>query len=151
IYEKGRAGGWATLLATGLLVAVCFWIRRHYQEVLRNLRSLDDIIDTLPPPPETEALPIDPKGRTAVLLVGPYGGLGIHSLLSVQQLFPGQFRNFVFVSIGVIDTATMKGVEEVDQMAERTKESQAKYVELARRLGLRADSRMRLGTEVVDT
>ena len=87
----------------------------------------------------------------AVLLVGAYGGLGIHSLLNIQQLFPGQFKNCVFVSIGVIDSATMKGVEEVDRVMAKTRESLERYVSLARRLGLPATFRMRLGTEVVET
>lgn len=67
----------------------------------------------------------------AALLVGGYGGLGIHALLSVQRLFPNHFRNFVFVSVGVIDAAAMKGVEEVDRVRERTEQSLAHYVELA--------------------
>jgi hypothetical protein len=84
-----------------------------------------------------------------VLLVGGYGGLGIHALLSVQRLFPGHFRNFVFVSVGVIDAAAMKGVDEVDRVRERTEAALLHYVDLARKLGLPAEHRMRVGTEAV--
>ena len=151
IYEKGAQGGWITLVATGLVIALCFWIRRHYRKVTENLKSLDDFADLLPP--ETPATPaeVNPSERTAVLLVGTYGGLGIHSFLNVRQLFPGQFRNIVFVSIGVIDSATMKGVEEVDRMTVKTAESLERYVSLARRMSFSATYRMRVGTEVVET
>jgi hypothetical protein len=85
-----------------------------------------------------------------VLLVGGYGGLGIHALLTVQRLFPGVFRNFLFVSVGVIDSAAMKGVEEVERVRERTEAALREYVRLARGLGLAADWRMAMGTEAVD-
>jgi len=43
----------------------------------------------------------------------------------------------------------MKGVEEVDRVREHTEDSVARYVDLARRLGLAADSRTSVGTEAV--
>jgi len=150
IYEKGAQGGWVTILATGLVVALCMRIQRHYARVHDNLKSLDGIKDTLPEVVPGAIAPPDPKKHTAVLLVGSYSGLGIHSLLSIIQLFPGQFQNMIFVSIGVIDSATMKGVDEVDHVAQRTKDELAKYVDLAQRLGFASDYRMCLGTEVVD-
>src|SRR5512138_1305833 len=86
---------------------------------------------------------------TAVLLVGSYGGLGVHQLLTVQRTFPGHFKNFVFVSVGVVDSATMKGIEEVDRVRLRTETALEQYVELARRLKLPAAYRMDVGTEAV--
>ncbi len=149
IYEKFGQGGWITLVATGGLIALCFRIRSHYQKVQRNLERLDEILGELPitehrPPP-----PLDPAAPTAVLLVGSYAGLGIHSLLSIHRLFPGYFKNFVFVSVGVIDSATFTNVEAVDEVRERTEASLKRYVELATRLGLPADDRMTIGTEAV--
>ena len=46
-------------------------------------------------------------------------------------------RTCDFLSVGVIDAATMKGVEEVDRVRERTQASLQQYVDLARRLGVR--------------
>ncbi len=150
VYEKGAQGGWVTILATGLVVALCMRIQRHYRRVHENLHSLDDIKDTLPAV-ELAAVPaVDPRKHTAVMLVSSYSGLGIHSVLSVIQLFPGQFQNMIFVSIGVVDSATMKGVEEVDHVAAHTRHELEQYVDLAHRLGLAADYRTALGTEVVD-
>jgi amino acid transporter len=151
VYEKGAQGGWVTIVATGLLVALCMRIKRHYERVHDNLKALDDIKDTLPEVAPGFIGAPDPKANTAVLLVSSYSGLGIHSLLSVIQTFPGQYKNVIFVSIGVIDSATMKGVEEVDLVAAHTKAELEKYVDLAHRLGLAADYRTALGTEVVDT
>jgi amino acid transporter len=152
VYEKFSEGGWVTLALTGTLIAGCFMIRRHYRKVHDNLQRLDKILSVLPAGAPAPAVPaLDPAAPTAVLLVGGYAGLGIHSLLAVQRLFPGHFKNFVFVSVGVIDSATFVNVEAVDEVQGRTAADLRRYVELATRLGLAADSRMAVGTEAVAT
>ena len=152
VYEKFDEGGWVTLALTGGLIACCFLIRRHYRNVHDNLRRLDGILDLLPPGGSAPSpSPLDPAAPTAVLLVGGYAGLGIHSLLAVQRLFPGYFKNFVFVSVGVIDSASFVNVEAVDEVRDRTAADLRRYVELATGLGLAADARMAVGTEAVAT
>jgi len=150
IYEKFALGGWVTIAVTGVVVLVCFVIRRHYQQVELNLARLNSIMEALPSSAESEPPPIDRKRPTAVLLVGGYGGMGVHALLTIQKLFPGHFRNIVFVSIGVIDAAAMKGVQEVERLREHTRESLRSYVDLAHKFGLAAESRMAIGTDVLD-
>ena len=149
VYEKGEQGGWVTILVTSLLIGLCFLIRRHYLRVQANLRRLNEIMNALPTRPMGELRKVDPKLPTAVLLVGGYGGLGIHALLTVQRLFPGHYKNFLFVSVGVIDSAAMKGVEEVEHVRQQTEESLKRYVDLGQRLGLAADYRFSVGTEAV--
>ncbi len=153
VYEKFGEGGWVTLALTGSLIVCCFLIRRHYRKVHNNLRHLDGILAALPaagaPPAGQRAL--DPAAPTAVLLVGGYEGLGIHSLLAVQRLFPGYFKNFVFVSVGVIDSASFVNVAAVDEVRDRTAADLRRYVDLATSLGLAADSRKAVGTEAVAT
>ncbi|GEJ58757.1 APC family permease [Anaeromyxobacter diazotrophicus] len=149
VYEKFGQGGWITLAVTGVVIALCFTIRRHYRRVQDNLKRLDEIMNALPAHPVGEHRKLDPKLPTAVLLVGAYSGLGIHQLLTIQRLFPSHYKNFVFLSVGVIDSATMKGVEEVEAIRAQTEQSLRRYVDLARRLGLAADYRMAIGTEAV--
>jgi len=149
IYEKGEQGGWVTIVVTGLVVGLCFVIRRHYRTVQANLKRLDDIMGALPMHAGGPRPALDAKAPTAVLLVGGYGGLGVHALLTVQRTFPGFFKNFIFVSVGVIDSASMKGVEEVDRVRLRAQASLEQYVELAHRLKLAADFRLSIGTEAV--
>jgi len=149
VYEKFSEGGWVTLTVTAALVGVCFWIKRHYAYVRSLLARLDDVLGALPreaknPPPK-----MDPAAPTAVLLVGHYSGLGVHSLLTIQRLFPGYFKNFIFISIGVIDSATFKGVQEVEECRKSTEKALKEYVDTAHRLGLAADFRMRVGVDAV--
>ena len=85
-----------------------------------------------------------------MLLVNRYDGLGIHGLLTIQQLFPNHYKNFIFVSVGAVDAAAMKGVEEVERIRERTEQNLQRYVQLARGLGLAADLRMSVGIDVLE-
>ncbi len=152
IFEKFTEGGWITLVITAGFVAFCFVIRHHYTTVHRHLKRLDEVLKDLPGLDES-AKPVkpDPKKPTAVLLVGNYGGLGIHSFLSVHRLFPGHFRNFIFLSVSVVDAGTLKGADEVERGREETSEGLLKYVNLARNFGYAADYRMEVGTEVLET
>ncbi len=150
IYEKFALGGWVTIAVTGVVVWGCFVIRKHYQYVQHNLERLNSIMEALPSSAVSKPPAIDRKRPTAVLLVGGYGGMGVHALLTIQKLFPGHFRNIIFVSIGVIDAATMKGVHEVERLREQTQESLRSYVDLAHRFGLAAESRLAIGTDVLD-
>src|ERR1019366_8855820 len=46
---KFAVGGWLTLVVTGILVVVCFWIKRHYNRVVAAIRQLDvELSDPLP-------------------------------------------------------------------------------------------------------
>jgi amino acid transporter len=148
VAEKFSDGGWLTIVATSVLVGLCLLIKRHYTGVFARLKRLDSIIDALPTGPAKD-LPLDKKAATAVLLVGSYSGLGVHALLTVLKLFPRHFHNVVFMSVGVVDSATFQGVEEVDRVRQQAEESMKQYVALAQRMGLPADSRVSMGTEAV--
>ncbi len=149
IYEKFEEGGWITLTLTSLLIAICFLIRRHYRRVSDNLRRLDETMNTVSSLALKEAPDLDRNAPTAVLLVGSYAGLGVHSLLSVLRTFPGHFQNVIFVSVGVLDSASFRGSDAVAEVQKRTEEGLQKYVSLARRLGLAADYRFAVDTETI--
>jgi amino acid transporter len=149
--EKFGEGGWVTLVITGVVIALCIWVRGHYRQVARKLArlseelSLDAIPAVAPPPPE-----LDPAKPTAIVLAGGFGGLGIHTLLQIPRLFPRQFDQVVFVSVGVIDAGTFKGEREMEALQRKTEADLAKWVEFARtRMGWAADLDFALGTEAV--
>ncbi|MBS1121215.1 MAG: amino acid transporter-like protein [Deltaproteobacteria bacterium] len=151
IIEKFSAGGWVTLVITGAVVALCLWVKAHYRQVAIKLArlseqlSLDTIPAVAPPPPE-----LDMTKPTAVVLAGGFGGLGIHTLLQIPRLFPDQFEQVVFVSVGVLDAGSFKGAQEVDALKHKTELDLARYAEFARtRMGWAADIDYTLGTEAV--
>ena len=145
---KFLEGGWITLLATSGLILTCFAVRKHYGDVRRHLRTLDDTLLDLPLP----ATAVVPKrsltSPAAIMLVESYSGLGVHTFLWIHRLFPEQFKNFVFVSVGLVDSAQFKGVHELGALEARVREDLEKYVHLAQRLGCYAEYRFALGTDV---
>jgi hypothetical protein len=148
--EKFAEGGWITLLVTGLLVAVCFGIRRHYRSVARALNSSFEGLEKIPDVPGPSLGEPDRNKPVAVILTGGYSGFGVHTTLNVFRSFPGHFKGLVFVSVGVVDAGGFKGEDSIDQLREQTEATLAKYVELARRLGLPATTRCAIGTDTID-
>jgi hypothetical protein len=150
IYEKFEEGGWLTVLVTTSLVALAFLVKRHYLRVREQLRRLDDTLLNIPVRPHDEPqTPIPLDEPVAVMLVSGFSGLGVHTVLSVQNLFPRLYKNYLFVSVGVIDSSHFKGVAEVEALKKQTIEDLQKYVEFAHRLGFRAEMRYAIGREAV--
>lgn len=141
VVQKFSQGAWVTLLVTAGLVVLCLSIKRHYQHVAQQLHRLDEELGDLGLMDGTGGEP-DPRQPTAVLMVGAFGGIGIHSLLSIQRSFAGYFKNVIFVSVAVLDSGSFKGQEEIERLEAMTRESLEKYVKLARGLGWQASSRM---------
>jgi amino acid transporter len=149
VFEKFAQGGWVTVVVTVGLVGLCLVIKRHYKAVSVNLNRLDDILSDIPIIEISAPKKINPKEPTAVLLVSSFGGLGIHSFLQIQKLFPNHYKNFIFASVNVIDAGSMKGAEDVNKGVQMTEISLKKYVDMAKQFGFAADYRMKVGTEVL--
>jgi hypothetical protein len=151
LYEKFLEGGWITAVITMLTIALCFWIRRHYRDVASSLKGLEKILEASPLVGEAAGpSALDPKAPTAVLTVSDFSGYGLHHILAIQRLLPGYFKNFVFVSVGVLDSGNFKGSEAIGQLEKEKRANLAKYVAWCRQHGLDADSRLALGTETIE-
>ncbi len=150
VFEKFLVGGWITVVVTLALILMCYWIRNHYDEVKSKVKQLDDMLGNIPIP-DAETIPVlKNNAPTAVMLVGGYGGLGLHTLLSIQRLFPNNFKNVIFVSVGVIDSVKLKGAAEVEHIKSDTEHALSQYVDMAHKLGFASEYRFGLGIEVVD-
>ncbi len=150
VIEKFLIGGWITIVVTVGLVLFCFWIRKHYDDVKTKVRRLDEMLTNIPIPDADHIPAMNPNASTAVLLVGGYGGLGLHTLLSIQRLFPNNFKNVIFVSAAVIDSVKLRGSDEVAHATAEGEEALQQYVNLAHKLGFAAEFRLGVGIEVID-
>ncbi len=152
VHEKFYQGGWITLFCTGGVIALCMLIRRHYQLVPKVLAKLYSELGDFPAEPNGIPIPpLDPNKPTAVVLVGGYGVLGVHTVLNIFRTFPNHFKNLVFISIGVIDSGLFKGEDTLASLQESTETQLRKYVELAHSLGIPATYKFEIGTEAVET
>ncbi len=150
--EKFTQGGWVTLLVTGGVVALCFGIRRHYENVSRNVAKLYESLIEVPRAPEAPDEPVEPKGNDAVaaILVGEYNGVGLHTCLSVFSKFPGHFNGVVFVSVGVVDSKEFKGEGTVEALRAHLEADLKRYVAFAHNQGIPATYRYSIDTEAVE-
>jgi K+ transporter len=102
-------GGWLTLLVTGLLVGLAFWVKHHYRLTQKKLHRLNELVaaalaDDAVAGIETRPAPTcDSNARTAVFLVNGFNGLGLHTLLAVVRMFPKVYQNFIFVRGTICD------------------------------------------------
>ncbi len=150
VYEKFDEGGWRTVAVTALCVGLCFLIRRYYDKVGASVRRLDEMLGRLATTGEPNMAEPDPNQPAAVILVGGYSGLGIHTMLNAVRFAPDHFKSFIFVSVGVIDTGNFKGSGAVEALCEHCEQSLRQYVDLGRRLGMPSMSFFAVGTDAVD-
>ena len=148
-FEKFGHGGWVTVVITTLFVLLCLRVRKHYDSIRAGLRQLDDVLGSIPTSGAPNDHPLNPSAPTAVILVSGFNGLGVHTVLSTLRFFPGLYKQFIFVSIAVVDSGHFKGREEIEALQRETDENVAKYVDLTRRLGFAADGVTDIGIEVV--
>jgi hypothetical protein len=151
VAEKFAEGGWITLVVTGALIGIAFLIKAHYAAAREELKRLDGLLEAVGPSRPTAPPACDPNAKTAVLFVNGYNGLGVHTLLNVQRMFPGVFKNFIFAEIGVVDTGNFKGSEEIENLNRSIERETLRYVDYMRAHGSYAEAQSAIGTEIVST
>jgi amino acid transporter len=149
-YEKFSAGGWLTVLVTGVVVALCMLTRRHYEATRRELAESDALFASLAAKPDVPAPAVDPALPTAVLFVGKHLGANMHTLLWVPKLFPNHFRNFVFLAVGEVDAQSFEGQEQLDRLRADMEASIKICVAHCHRHGLAATYELGFGTDPVE-
>jgi len=155
VWEKFAEGGWLTVLITGALVGLAFVVRQHYGMVYAKISELyqEDMLELdhvqADSGPE-EVTPLDQSQPTAILLVGSYSGLGIHTMLSIFRMFPNYYKNLLFVTVGVVDSGLFKGEETVEALKTETEKMLERYLRLAKRLRIPCECDYELGTDAVN-
>jgi K+ transporter len=151
LIEKFTEGGWLTVLVTGAVIALCFFIKRHYSDTHAQLAREDSLFAGDPPALSEEAalLKPDPAQPTAILLVGKHRGASMHALLWVNRLFPGHFKSIVFLAVGEVDAKSYEGEENLQRLQQTISASLAYYVGFCRQHGIAAEYRMAFGTHPV--
>lgn len=148
---KFKEGGWITLAVTSSFVCFCLLVKRHYRRVFKMMKRLDEIMMQVGAMARRAERPAKDKGGpTAVMFVRNFGGLGVHSFLNIHRMFPGYFKNFVFVSIGVVDWKNFKGAEEVKNLDAYLRGELKKYVELANKFGFHAETHASIDIDTLE-
>ncbi len=151
VWEKFGTGGWVTILITGLVIAVCLSIRWHYDETREQLRRIDRLFAGQPVLQDAVDPPVlDPQKPTAIFFVGKNRGVSMHALLWVQRLFPGHFKNFIFLSVGEVDAQSYDGQGALRTLRYEIENLLRYYVNLCNSHGFAAKSHLAFGTDPVE-
>ncbi len=145
---KFHEGGWVTLVVTGTVVALAFFVKRHYLVAMKDFKRLNELVDVskLPAPPVAVRAN---QGRTAIVLVNGFNGLGLHTFLGIPRLFPDTFGHFIFAQVGALDAGSFKGAEELERLKIETEAGVKRYVEFAQLHGFTAEAVTDVGHDIV--
>lgn len=153
VFIKFHQGGWITLIVTGSLVLLAFLIKKHYSDLHKELSRLNELCEAFK---NSEELPsdlpkCDPTAKTAIVFVNGFNGLGVHTLMGIQRMFPKLFKNFVFAEVGVVDAGNFKGAEEISHLKESVARETQRYADYMLSHGIYAEAVYDIGHEVVST
>jgi amino acid transporter len=152
IILKFHDGGWITLVITGLLVAIAVSVKRHYKNTIGMLHRLDSLVETASltlPGQHDSTVPYNPNAKTAAILVNGFNGLGLHTVMGVIHHFGKEFKNFVFIQVGVIDAGNFKGIQEVESLKASVNLSLDRYTAFMNKNGYYAKGFSAEGTDAV--
>ncbi len=150
LVEKFTAGGWAAALIIGVIASLCIYIRNHYHETKAAIHAVDQVFANQPFGPESTPIEPNPDDQTAVFIVGSSRGGGLHALLWVQRMFPGHFKNFLFVNARTVDAHAYGGEGAVEKMRAEANDTLKFFVDFCHSHGMASSSYLGFGTDVVN-
>ncbi|HCR85053.1 MAG TPA: amino acid transporter [Alphaproteobacteria bacterium] len=145
-------GGWMTIGITGMLIATCLYIKNYYRRtnmmIARHERDLEmqfnESLNVMEICPQ-----LKPDEKTAVIVVNESSASGLHALKWINDTFPNQFYNFVFVAVGEIDTHDFNHDEEMKKLRHDTRLTLKKYIDITRKSGFPAEYEINFSTDLL--
>jgi amino acid transporter len=144
-------GGLVALSIAGFVVLLCWLTRKHYQKTDIKFRQADRLLVPQLGAKDPEIIPpFEPNAPTAVLFIGKSIGVGMHALLWIYRLFPHYFKNFIFVSVGIIDVQSYGADEYFKVLQRRVKRNLDHFVSFVHSHGNAAYAVIDYGTDPVE-
>jgi len=150
LVERFTQGGWATALIIAAIAGLCMFIRNHYRQTKRAILSVDRVFSKQPFGPVTGSVEPDPEAQTAVFIVGNSRGGGLHALLWVLRMFPGHFKNFLFVNARTVDAHAYGGEGALEKMRADAARTLEYFVDFCQSHGMASASYIGFGTDAVE-
>ena len=135
VVERFLQGGIVTLVITSSVVLVGLMVRRHYGRVRELTHRFEREHRWRRQDLSGDQPALDPAAPTAVFLVSSNRGIGLHMVDRVEALFPAHFRNFVFVSVGTVDSESFGSDQALRTLQYETRATLDSLVNYAQVLG----------------
>ncbi len=130
IFEKFFDGGWITLLVTSILIGIGVAIRRSYRNLKIAIRNSEDRFSYCGEINMEDSQIIgygDKSMFTAAIILEQNFSSGMNCLLQIEKLFPEVFKNFVFVTVGELDSNILREEKNWQMTRFKTKNILRKY------------------------
>ncbi len=151
IFEKFYEGGWVTLLITSIFVILGLLIKRMYRRLRMRLLQREMLFYTHDVSPTLAQMNnVDKSAPTAAIIVDQTFGSGMNCLLEIKKLFPGIFKNFIFVTVGEVDSNTFREEHRWHDMRKKTKNILRKYKNYCNANGRFAKAYVGYGTDIIE-
>ena len=153
IFEKFYEGGWITILITSVFVLIGWSIKKIYEKFRHNLALTESQFEDFHEQcqsPSSILETIDKKAPTAAIIVDQTFGSGMNCLLQIKKLFPGIFKNFIFVTVGEVDSNTLREERKWRDMRRKTKSVLSKYKNYCNANGRFAKAYIGYDTDIVE-
>ena len=149
LISKFGSGGWLTVLITCTVIFLCLLINRHYNKFNSKLQALDlelrQVITKCDVPPS-----LKPDLPTSVIYVGRSTGVAMHTLLNVIRMFPHHFKNFIFLSAGIVDVENFAGQYALEKMRNTVNRNLQYFVDYCHQYGIASEAYAAFGTDTVE-
>ncbi|MSP33392.1 MAG: APC family permease [Rickettsiales bacterium] len=152
IFEKFYEGGWITILITSVFIGAGFMVRQQYHHLKASLEQSELQFADYKNIAEcflTEEK-VDKSAPTAAIILDQTFGSGMNCLLQIKKLFPGIFKNFIFVTVGELDSNIFSEEKKWREMRRKTKSTLRKYRNYCNANGRFAKSYVGYGTDIAE-
>ena len=150
VTTKFTQGGWMTILINGFVIALCLLIYSHYRRVRKQIKRLDKTFTFSVVSDEQNVCKIDYEKPTAVFFIGSSTGEGMHTLLWAQRMFPNYFKNFVFISAGIVDVNTYESDKALGVMKNKVERRLKYFTDYSHQHGIPTKIMSAYGTDPVE-
>ncbi|MDP1573462.1 MAG: APC family permease [Coxiellaceae bacterium] len=148
LISKFFQGGYVTIIVTCLVISFCYFVRRHYSWVGRELRQRNR--ELIPPLSEgsLKEIPVRHHEKTAIIFVSDKV-TGMHCLQWILKHFPNSFSNFVFIGVGQVDIKSFTGKRALKRMTKDVDDRLQYFVSYCAQKNLAATFYADYGSDVV--
>ena len=141
--------GILALLFTALVISIGYSFKRAYQRHSELKRKLDKSLEIKLGDREEVNVMVDKDAPTAVFLVNRLGA-SMHTILWVERLFPNHFKNYVFLSYGMVDTGTFGSTKSLDILQTQTNRILKYLTYFSTQRGIAAVIKQQFGTQPIE-
>ena len=147
---KFEQGGWITILITSTVIFIGIKINNRYRSIDRKVTDIDQLFTQSQENKCHNPPTVDASQPTAVLIMHETAGSGMHTLLWILRLFPNVYKNFVFVSVGTVDTDAFANQSKWHVLRRDVKSGLKYCVDYCQNHGLASTSYVSFGTDKLE-